>query len=335
VPVAAWIGVGVVLLLGIPLTAAGLGGLSAGPHHAHPDALVASGTPAARATSTTTAPAPAATPATSIAALPATGETTALALLAELPIRGRAPMTGYARTADFGAAWLDVDRNGCDTRDDILARDLDAITRSGPCKVMSGTLVSPYTNGVIHFVRGVTTSAQVQIDHVVALGDAWQTGAQQLTQSQRISLANDPLNLLAADARSNEQKSDGDAATWLPAAKTFRCSYVARQISVKAGYRLWVTPAEHDAMARILAACPNQTAARSTFASASAAPVTVAVPAPSTPPTPAAPAAPAPGVVTPGAFCSVRGAHGVTAKGTAMVCSFTTGDARLRWRSAA
>ncbi|MGO7983428.1 HNH endonuclease family protein, partial [Rhizobium johnstonii] len=120
---------------------------------------------------------------------------------------------------------------------------------SGPCKVLTGELVSPYTGEVIRFVRGQTTSALVQIDHLVALSDAWQTGAQQLTQVQRESLANDPLNLLAVDGRSNEQKSDGDAATWLPAAKAFRCTYVARQVSVKAAYGLWVTAAEHDAIA--------------------------------------------------------------------------------------
>ncbi|WP_374007472.1 HNH endonuclease family protein [Leifsonia sp. LS-T14] len=186
---------------------------------------------------------------------------TALEVLAALPVKGKAAATGYQRTADFGTAWLDVDRNGCNTRDDILARDLTALVRPGGCRVLSGTLVSPYTGRTIAFVRGPDTSALVQIDHIVPLQNAWITGAQRLTQAQRVSLANDPLNLLAVDARSNEQKSSGDAATWLPANTAFRCEYVARQISVKATYGLWVTSAEKAAMTRVLAGCPSQGAA--------------------------------------------------------------------------
>ncbi|MGO4690637.1 HNH endonuclease family protein [Glaciibacter sp. 2TAF33] len=279
-------------------------------------------------------------------------DTTALALLATLPVKGKAPKTGYARTAVFGTAWLDVDRNGCDTRNDILARDLTAVVRSGPCKVLSGSFAEPYTGKIVDFVRGNDTSTLVQIDHVVSLSNAWQTGAQQLSQAQRISLANDPLNLLAADGRANAQKGDGDAATWLPAAKAFRCTYVSRQVSVKATYGLWVAPAEHDAMARVLSACPDERAVTSAFAPPPApvvaapvpAPVIVPEPAPAPPapapapaaPAPAAPApvapAPAPGVVHPGAFCAPSGATGVTSKGTAMVCGTTPNSPdRARW----
>ncbi len=226
-------------------------------------------------------------------------EATALTLLATLPVKGKAPKTGYNRTGDFGTAWLDVDRNGCDTRNDILARDLTAIVRSGPCKVLRGTLAEPYTGRTVAFVRGNTTSALVQIDHLVPLANAWQTGAQQLTQAQRVSLANDPLNLLAADGRANAQKSDGDAATWLPAVKAFRCTYVARQISVKVTYRLWVAPAERDAMARVLSSCPEQRGMASALApvAGAGAPGSGPVPAPAPAPAPAqapAPAAPAP-----------------------------------------
>jgi hypothetical protein len=178
--------------------------------------------------------------------------------LESLAVKGKAPKTGYDREEDFGTAWLDVDRNGCDTRNDILARDLTAIDRPSRCKVMSGELVSPYTGEAVHFVRGQNTSTLVQIDHVVALSNAWQTGAQQLGQEQREALANDPLNLLAVDGRSNSQKGDGDAATWLPARKDYRCAYVARQVAVKAKYGLWIAPAEHVAIARILAGCPGE-----------------------------------------------------------------------------
>lgn len=218
-------------------------------------------------------------------------DTTALALLATITVKGKAPKTGYERTGMFGTAWLDVDRNGCDTRNDILARDLTAIAKSGDCRVMTGNLVSPFTASSIAFVRGQDTSALVQVDHVVSLSNAWQTGAQQLTQAQRISLANDPINLLAVDGRSNAQKGDGDTATWLPSNKAFRCGYVARQVSVKATYGLWVTPAEHDAMTRVLNSCPGELALTSSFAPA---PVPVVVPPPAPAPAPAPKPAPAP-----------------------------------------
>ena len=230
-----------------------------------------------------------------------TDQTTALALLTTVPVKGPAPMTGYVRTAMFGAAWLDEDRNGCDTRNDMLSRDLTAIVKSGSCRVLSGRLVSPYTGGVIDFVRGNRTSTAVQIDHVVSLGDAWRTGAQQLTGAQRVALANDPINLFAVDARSNAQKRDGDTATWLPVSKPFRCTYVAHQVSVKATYGLWVTQAEHDAMARVLSDCASMPEVTSPFTPASVPqPVVAVTPAPVAAPVKVAPApAPAPAPATP------------------------------------
>ena len=257
---------------------------------------------------------------------------TALALLAQLPIKP-AQVGGYQRTADFGEAWIDVDRNGCDTRNDILSRDLTGITKSGPCKVMTGSLASPYTGAVIQFQRGENTSPLVQIDHLVSLENAWETGAQGLTYAQRVTLANDPLELLAVDGKSNNEKSASDASQWLPPVAGFDCTYVARQISVKITYGLWVTQAEHDAMARVLAACPTAAGTASQFAPAPAPPA--AAPAKPVPlvgnPVPAAP--PAPAVVHPGAYCSVAGATGVTSAGTAMLCKTTATDSRLRWRS--
>ena len=184
----------------------------------------------------------------------------ALAAARQLPVKGRAPMTGYTRRM-FGDGWVDTDHNGCDTRNDILARDLTgAAFRPGThrCIVVSGTLVDPYTRTTIHFVRGLRTSTQVQIDHVVALGDAWQTGAQRWPTARRVAFANDPLNLLAVGGRVNQQKGDGDAATWLPPNKAFRCDYIARQVAVKRKYGLWVTAAEKAAMLRVLTACPGR-----------------------------------------------------------------------------
>jgi hypothetical protein len=174
--------------------------------------------------------------------------------LAQIPVKGRAPMTGYDRD-QFGPSWKDINRNGCDTRNDILARDLTSPKYSGRCKIMRGQLTDPYTGRVITFQRGQDTSSAVQIDHVVALGNAWATGAQQLSKPQREQLANDPLNLLAVDGPTNSAKGDRDAATWLPPRKAGRCTYITRQIAVKNTYRLWVTPAEKQAMTRELNRC--------------------------------------------------------------------------------
>ena len=215
------------------------------------------------------------------AAVTSASRTSALAALAAVEVKGRAPRTGYTRD-QFGSGWVDTDRNGCDTRNDILARDLSAETfKAGTrnCVVLTGNLADPYSGRAIGFLRGQGTSEAVQIDHVVALSDAWQKGAQGLDVARRTAFANDPLNLLAVDGPLNMSKGDGDAATWLPPNKGFRCDYVARQIAVKAGYGLWVTQAEHDAMARVLADCPDQA-----LPSAAAAPAPVA---PTPAPTPA------------------------------------------------
>lgn len=236
-------------------------------------------------------------------------QTSAIELLGTLEVKGRAPKTGYDRVGQFGTAWLDVDRNGCDTRNDILDRDLVDETKSGPCKVLTGILNDPYTGTTINFVRGDATSSLVQIDHVVPLLDAWQKGAQQLTQAQRIAFANDPINLIATDGPTNASKGAGDAATWLPPQKSFRCEYVARQVSVKATYGLWVTAAEKEQIAAILADCPDQQAYTSPFAPAPV-PV-VAQPAPEPAPPAAAPEpapAPAPPAVSYANCTEVRAA---------------------------
>lgn len=174
--------------------------------------------------------------------------------------KGRAAKTGYTR-AQFGQTWADVDRNGCDTRNDILKRDLTGEVfkeKTRECVVLSGTLIDPFSGETINFVRGNLSSMEVQIDHVVALSNAWQTGAFKLTLKERTAFANDPLNLLAVKGRLNSQKGDGDAATWLPPLKSFRCDYVSRQIAVKLKYKLWFTAPEKEAMIRILKNCPEK-----------------------------------------------------------------------------
>jgi hypothetical protein len=179
----------------------------------------------------------------------------AIDALKTLEIKGRAPKTDYSRDK-FGNGWQSV--TGCDMRNIILNRDLEKTIVDNKCNVTNGKLNDPYTSKIIEFTRGSDTSGAVQIDHVVALSDAWQKGAQLLSSEKRIQLANDPLELLAVDGNANQEKSDSDAASWLPANKSFRCQYVARQIAVKQKYSLWVTEAEYDIMTTILSRCEGQ-----------------------------------------------------------------------------
>ena len=185
---------------------------------------------------------------------------TVVDVIAKMAVKGRAAKTGYTRE-QFGTAWKDVDRNGCDTRNDILNRDLSSIiykVSAKDCVVLSGVLIDLYSGESISFLRGVGTSSDVQIDHVVALSNAWQTGAFKLTMELRTAFANDPLNLLAVKGVLNSQKGDGDAATWLPPRKSYRCAYVARQVAVKYKYGLWLTAPEKAAILKLLDACPGQ-----------------------------------------------------------------------------
>lgn len=195
---------------------------------------------------------------------------TAAAQLRTLPVKGRAPATGYDEGESFGQRWSDDvpvsgGHDGCDTRNDVLRRDLDPVTvepGTQGCVAESGTLSDPYSGQQIDFTRGRGTSDDVPVDHVVAKANAWVTGAQQLDEDERRAFANDPLNLQGTGQRLNSQKGDSDAATWLPPSKSYRCTYVARQIGIKAKYRLWVTAPERDAMQRVLSGCPKEPAAR-------------------------------------------------------------------------
>ncbi|MFP5359258.1 MAG: DUF1524 domain-containing protein [Actinomycetes bacterium] len=187
------------------------------------------------------------------ASSPSAGTAEAAAL--ELTVKGRAPKTGYSRD-QFGDGWVDVDRNGCDTRNDMLGLRLSATVMSGTCRVLEGRLEDPFTGATLRFVRG--GDSEVDIDHLVALSDAWQKGAASWEFAQRVAFANDPLNLEPVDAGQNRAKGDGDAATWLPPNRDFRCAYVARQVAVKAKYGVWVTQAELDAMLRVLGTCPGE-----------------------------------------------------------------------------
>lgn len=191
---------------------------------------------------------------------PTESATAGLLALSALLVRPRAAKAGYSRD-QYGQAWSDdvqVDGggNGCSTLEDILRRDLSMVvfvSASDTCTVLSGTLNDPYTATVIPYLKGGTSP--IDIDHMVSLSDSWQSGAAALPIELREGLANDPLNLQAVSRRANQQKGDGDTATWLPPNKSYRCEYVHRQINVKVKYGLWVKPAERDAMHRVLTQC--------------------------------------------------------------------------------
>lgn len=176
------------------------------------------------------------------------------------------PVKGWDRVQDFkryrfGERWSDdVDvefgHNGCNTRDDILRRDLTQVElRRGTCLVQRGVLHDPYSGAEIAFVRGPETSEAVQVDHLVSLADAWYKGARFWDDRRRRDFANDPRNLLAVSAQANFDKAFRDAAGWLPANAAFECEFVARQIGVKTAYGLWVSANEKTAMQRVLRHC--------------------------------------------------------------------------------
>ncbi len=255
----------------------------------------------------------------------------ALAALDKITIKGRAAETGYSRE-EFGTAWKDTDGNGCDQRNDVLRRDLTDETikpRTKGCVVMSGTLDDPYTGKTIKFRKA--EASEVQIDHLVALQNAWVTGAFKWTEKKRTELATDPLNLLAVDGPTNSSKGAGDAATWLPPRKAYRCAYVARQVAVKVKYDVWMTSAEHKAIENVLESCPKQklpevkTIPRADDSSGKSSGESADK---STGKNDSGTAKDA----NPGSFCSPEGAKGSSDAGTALVCSSKDGD-KPRWRA--
>ncbi|WP_240311747.1 excalibur calcium-binding domain-containing protein [Nocardioides houyundeii] len=266
-----------------------------GPGAGPESGATASSTPTPSA-SPTPSPSPTASPTASATASPTQSPTasstgipqgSAAAALALLPVKGRAPMTGYERDR-FGPSWLDADRNGCDTRNDVLAEHLvEVVLEANGCTVTAGRYAEPYTGRQVDFVRGPGTL--LDIDHVVAMGNSWATGAFAWDIKKRAAFANDPLNLLPADASANRSKGDGDAATWLPAYKPFRCEYVARQVAVKAKYGLWVTAPEREAISRVLDSCPGQGVVPDVWAAPTAVDHDISEPAAPASPAPASP----------------------------------------------
>lgn len=218
----------------------------------------------ARGLTTNEAPVPSSTAPTTVAVdtrdpevvLESLGDMPAAVKLRELRIRPRKEAGEYDRKA-FGEPWADIDGNGCDTRNDVLARDLEQVRyrKGSRCVVASGVLNDPYVGERIDYLRGPDTSPLVQIDHVVALGDAWRSGAYQWSASERQEFANDPKNLLAVQGQANQDKESSRADQWMPPREEFWCEYVTRQIDVKYDWDLSVAPQERDAMIRALSTC--------------------------------------------------------------------------------
>ena len=204
---------------------------------------------------------PSGAPASTVAsAVPAPRYDLARQQLKALPVRGWDRTSDFQRS-QFGQAWSDdvnveFGHNGCNTRDDILRRDLkDLVVRPFTCFAQSGTLIDPYTATVIPFVRGPESSNAIEIDHVVSLADAWYKGARAWDPQRRLDFANDPRNLLAVSPKANFDKAFRDAASWLPPNEAFRCDFVARQIDVKTAYGLWLSAKEKKALTDVLARC--------------------------------------------------------------------------------
>lgn len=164
-----------------------------------------------------------------------------------------APPEKYNRVYQFGPAWKDVDHNGCDTRNDILNRDLAVKEMRNACVVTAGQLADPYSGKRIDFSK--KDASKVQIDHVVALENAWQSGAYKLSQEDREALANDPDNLLAVNGHDNMAKGSKSADQWMPPNSAYACTYASKQVQIKTRYALTVTSSEKQALADALATC--------------------------------------------------------------------------------
>lgn len=176
-------------------------------------------------------------------------------MLAAIPA-ATTTLDDYDRDA-FGKPWADMDRNGCDTRNDILRRDLadPRMTSGSWCTVASGVLDDPYTGSTIDFVRGEETSPLVQIDHIVPLAWAWRNGAGDWDTVTRLAFANDPVELVAVDGEANNAKADDGPGGWLPPDADSQCAYVAVFTLVVARYELSIDDADRAAISRTLDTC--------------------------------------------------------------------------------
>ncbi|MFC0040317.1 HNH endonuclease family protein [Actinomadura rayongensis] len=177
--------------------------------------------------------------------------TDAEAKLKGLKIKPQGGHDGYSR-AKFGIRWKDTDHNGCDQRNDVLARDLTNVKRDGSCKVLSGRLKDPYSGRTIEFTKA--KASEVQIDHVYPLALAWRMGASGWPADRRQEYANDPSNLLAVWGPPNRDKSDKGPGEWKPQ-QAYQCMYGVKYVGIADKYGLPVTQADHDALKGFLDRC--------------------------------------------------------------------------------
>ena len=158
--------------------------------------------------------------------------------------------TGYARSAF--THWVDADGDGCDTRNEVLIAE--AVTRPGlgsRCALAGGKWVSYYDR------RTWTDRGRIDIDHMVPLAEAWDSGAGTWSAAMRTAYANDlgdPRSLVGVTDSVNRSKSDRDPAEWLPTYD--RCRYVREWTAVKVRWRLTADTAEKATLTRLAASCP-------------------------------------------------------------------------------
>jgi hypothetical protein len=253
-------------------------------------------------------------------------QATVQSLLASITVQSEFT-TGYART--LFPHWKDLDGDGCDTREEVLIRDSITPAPVDPfgCQVRAGDWRSPYDGATW------TDPGDVDIDHVVALKEAWDSGAHAWSLERRTQYANDlsdPRSLLAVTDSVNQSKSANDPAQWMPPLVSYHCTYLQYWVSVKARWGLSMDPAEYAAVSSGLSRCA--TTGSSTLPPASTA---ATLPAPSTPtasPVTTSPSGLVDGFVTPGAFCTPQGARGVSSKGVIYTCKTSVTDTRARWR---
>lgn len=146
----------------------------------------------------------------------------------------------------------DSDANGCDTRDDVLARDLGDVHRDGSCTVTSGTLRDPYTGRTVRYRRD--HPGTVRVEHVVPLPVAWRSGASDWDQAERTRFANDADTLVAVAARTARDRGERPPDRWRPA-RRYQCAFAQRYVTVAHDYDLTVTKAQHDALDTMLGGC--------------------------------------------------------------------------------
>lgn len=245
---------------------------------------------------------------------------------------------GYDRS--LFKLWIDADRNGCDTRAEVLIAEATVKPKKGSkCKLTGGKWVSSYDGA------SYTDPSKLDIDHLVPLAEAWRSGAWAWTQQQRMEYANDLADewaLNAVTASVNRSKGDKDISSWLP--KKNICSYLAGWVIIKARFELTVDAEEAKVINKYYKPCGlgyqtkesapviTQPTGQSPIPIVSSSPLASTTPVPTPTPTPSTTQDANAATITPGAFCSPAGATGKSSNGTLYTCKTSPTDTRNRWR---